>query len=56
MLPAGFEQPTPANERLQTHVLDGPATGIGTYPLLGPNIPTGSYSRKCPVNFVIKNA
>ena len=37
--PAGFESPIPANERLQPHVLDGPATGIGTYPLLGPNTP-----------------
>jgi hypothetical protein len=56
MPPAGFEPTIPAKERLQTHILDGPTTGIGTYPLLGSNIPTGSYSRKCPVNFWIKNA
>jgi len=55
MPPAEFEPTIPAKERLQTHILDGPATGIGTYPLWGSNIPTGSYSRKCPVNFWIKN-
>ena len=26
---AGFQPPVPANERLQTHALDGAATGIG---------------------------
>jgi hypothetical protein len=29
MPPAGFEPATPATKRLQTHVLDGAATGIG---------------------------
>ena len=30
MPPAGFEPAIPANERLQTHVLDRAATGIGS--------------------------
>jgi hypothetical protein len=29
MPPAGFESVIPAGERLQTHALDGSATGIG---------------------------
>jgi len=28
---AGFEPATPASERPQTHVLEGSATGTGTY-------------------------
>jgi hypothetical protein len=38
MPPAGFEPSIPAGERLQTHALDRPATGIGFNPaLLTPN-------------------
>jgi len=31
MPPAEFEPTNPASKRLQTHALDGAATGIGTY-------------------------
>jgi hypothetical protein len=41
MPPAGFEPTIPASERLQTHVLDPAATGIGSEAIIYTSIIIG---------------